>query len=415
MKYILKKGLGLFLAVSVILSSFVVMETSEMGIAFAKTKTEKQVAKKVRTAVQKNVYKNVLLADGRTVKEADYDGGCFDVGDRGSITFRSPNKKKGTESFPPAESTTMGEDYFRNQTITYQISDPSVVEIDESMHTYRTVSGGSASVTMSVSYDVPVDPTVTGEAVKLTTKTLTATMLFIVSSDTSQVTLDRYDATIYMTSEYMDGKAEFQMINCPNLKYHNLSVTSSNDKMDISLILDQNKPFFTITCNTAGKTKVTAKLNNTVFTITISVVWLTPSHTSKVLDQGQSFTLKLKNWPESGHRQFVRCGQRKKSRKCHYLYGYPGEPYRVYRVGREKGNLQGGEACHLDRRSLEVFPATADEKGILRLQFAGVEGISNERTVCLRCQVLRAGSGGYRALGRYDEQESGEIPGEKDR
>ncbi|MBR6228141.1 MAG: Ig-like domain-containing protein [Eubacterium sp.] len=287
MKCLVKRGLSVLIVFGIIVSSFFITPVTGGAVSHAKKKADN------------DTFRDVFLGDGQTVSEADYEGGCFDIGDHGLLSFNKSKKKDWDEVyFPSNESKTMGEDIFKNETINYEVADPSIIEIDASTHTYRAAAGGSTTVTMTMEYEVPKDPAATGEAVGLTTKTRTATMLFIVGNDTTGVTLDRYQATIYVTSDYVDGKAEFQMYNCPNLTYHNLGVSTAGNKIDVSLSLDMNKPFFTLVCNSPGKDTVMVKLNNQVFQIKLTVIRLDPNRTSKVLELGQSFTLKLKNWPK---------------------------------------------------------------------------------------------------------------------
>ncbi|MBO4396371.1 MAG: hypothetical protein J5819_08500 [Eubacterium sp.] len=115
----------------------------------------------------------------------------------------------------------------------------------------------------------------------------------------SGVYLDRYSATAYILDNINRAEAVFQVNGISDLSGCSLSCTSAAASMDIVVrkTCGMSDAFSLYTYNT-GHTFVTVNLDEFVFDVELTVVRAPINHSSKVLDQGRSFRLQIKNYPE---------------------------------------------------------------------------------------------------------------------
>ncbi len=244
--------------------------------------------------IKKYPYRNITLYNGVDITEKAYgypgDYGeeefspsFFFYGDQGRITFSSYDEDDFYDD--PAVSNNRSKylsyDEFEGEQIQYSVDDPSVVKIDEKEHTYRIVGGGKATVTA-------------------TCGSMKTTFVFLASCDTSSMTLENKDVTLYMMDEYASGTANVRLSGSVDLTYSSVNLGEVTGTLECSSIsLDEKKKTVTINLEETGYGDVTFYLNGVPFTVHISCEMISISAKTRVMDKGKSFTLKLKNYPGS--------------------------------------------------------------------------------------------------------------------
>ena len=243
--------------------------------------------------------RDVLLSDGHTRKEKDYNRNCFTIGDHGLLSFVSiVSDDSGQTTVLPALKKKSGKDPFKNFKIKYKNTNPGVIKISKKNHTYRAVSGGSATVTITMQYKIVQDSgdAASGGTVVAEYKSK-AKYTFIVGDDTSGVKFDSTTVNIYRLNDLEQFGATVKLKKCPEMKYYNMSCQSSNSAMDVVVgMSDPCGQSLNVTATSTGSSTITVTLNNVVLTFKLKVVDAPINISSRVLDKGRSFRLKLKNY-----------------------------------------------------------------------------------------------------------------------
>ena len=236
--------------------------------------------------------RDIRLHKHANVIPAEYDRQYFYVGDHGLLTFSaetSSARLPGAPDKAKEEYLNMTEgDAFADTTITYSVTDPEVLTIDQQHHIYRILSGGEATVILTAKVQVPDSSSPTG----YTDETWLAKFTFIVLGDTRGTKLSRDHITTYIISDSV-GEADIQLVDCPDLRYYVFDYRSSNTDMLVSAELDSISKTIHVSSAVPGTTVLTFKLNSTSFILTLDNVVTDINMDHHVMDVDDNVQLEL--------------------------------------------------------------------------------------------------------------------------